>query len=306
MPTRRRLTKRAALPLPGRRFLTRPRLVGAGITLTALLLVYIASAVHTANSYVQRLGSATFSFMGQLQFEGQDFLSPMDSDMAFSGSFSRAGQFAASTRFLGTWAGRDYAGDARITSGRLYFNLSGASMPVIRYRQGSYLLSLESGRWYTAGLDESIYDSVCAHNEPSTLQGKLQLYRAVKNLRLTPSPWVNFFASRGGHPAVHLSGTLSGTQLASLLQALQAAAPPGCGSINTLGLSAEDLKHVATRLDLYANTSHDQLVVTLSDKTLGAKATLTLDTYNYNQPVSIPKPTGATDLGALYSAARVR
>jgi hypothetical protein len=175
-------------------------------------------------------------------------------------------------------------------------------MPVIRYRQGSFLLPLVDSKWYSAKADESLYNNICAHDQPSTLQGKLEFYRLIKNLKLNPSPWVNFWSSVGNSPATHLSGTLSGDQLAAIWTAYGKAAPPGCADPNTIGFTADDLKHVTTKVDLFTARAQDQLVISLSDKSLGAKATITLITSNYGHAKPVTIPAKSTDLNALYAS----
>src|SRR6185503_18154176 len=107
--------------------------------------------------------STAFTYVGSLHFEGQDFLMPLNSNMAFSGNFNRTPATQAQMAFLGNWAGRNYSGSARLTASQLYFNLSGPEMPVIRYRQSQNLLPLVADKWYQASVDESLYDNVCAH-----------------------------------------------------------------------------------------------------------------------------------------------
>ncbi|HEY2003960.1 MAG TPA: hypothetical protein VGH44_02485 [Candidatus Saccharimonadia bacterium] len=283
--------------------LTKPRLIGLVAAVVLLLIgVYALAAVTAVSTYQHRLASGSFIFTGSLIFTGQDFLSPMNTNMNFSGTYTQSdGQPAISTEFLGSWATREYSGSARVLAGKLYFALSSPDMPTVRYRQGSYLYQLEAGRWYTASLDNSIYNNVCANTQPPTVASKLELYRTIKQLKITPSPWVNLWASVGNERATHVSGSISGSQLASLWDAAQKATPAGCTD-NTIGLSSDDLKHFTTHLDLYSGQDGtDQLKITLTDKTLGATATLTLTTSHYGQAPGIPAPTDATDLASLFA-----
>jgi len=282
---------------------TKPRLIGLGAAVIVLLLgIYVLAAVDTLSAYRQRLATGAFDFSGTLTFTGQDFLSPMDTNLNFSGAYTQSGgQPAASTDFLGNWATHEYSGSARVLAGKLYLALSGPVMPTIRYRQGSYLYQLEAGRWYTASLDSSIYNNICANTQPSTTAAKLELYRTAKQLKLTPSPWVNFWSSAAVGHATHLSGSLSGGQVAALWDAAQKAAPAGCTN-NTIGLSSDDLKHFATHVDLYAGRGgSDLLIITLSDKTLGATATISLTTSHYGQTTDVSAPPSATNLAAMFA-----
>jgi hypothetical protein len=272
--------------------------VGAVIV---ILAVYVLGAVAAVSGYQKRLSSQSLSYDGHLEFSGSDFLSTLTTDMAFSGGLSRTGDLAASTQFLGSWAGHDYSGEARITGGLLYYNVSGPDMPVIRYRQTANLIPLKPGVWYSNKLGVSLYDNYCDRAGDASVGAKLALYRTIKTLHITPSPWVDYFAIRGPYHAVHVSGSLPGSQLAALYQAATKAEPEGCDSFNTLGISAEDLKHVSTHVDLYSNEDHDELIITLQDKTLGAKARIVLTTYNYDRPVQVALPTGVTNLNALFS-----
>jgi hypothetical protein len=248
------------------------------------------------------LGSSSFTYTGSLIFQGQDFLSPMNTDMNFSGNYFGGSVPALTGNFLGNWAGRNYSGKAQLQSGRLYFSLNGPDMPVIRYRQSQYLVPLQAGAWYSAKADESLYDNVCAHTHPSTLENKLALYRTIKSLKLMPSPWINFWSRIFNSRATHVSATVSGDQLGRLWDAVQKAAPPGCGDPNTLGLSSADLKLVSTRVDLYASADDlDSLAITLTDKTLGATATINLLTSNYGHATPLSAPPPATNLNAVYA-----
>ena len=299
--------KKPAAGRPKPRFrLTRPRLVGLGATVVVLLLaVYVTAGIRTVSDYRARLASGSFNFAGSFTFTGQDFLSPMDSNMNFNGTYrSPTGQKpSASALFFGNWASRDYSGEGRLSGGLLYFNLSGPVMPVIRYRQGPDLLPLQAARWYSAKADESLYDNVCAHDQPASLQGKLELYRTIKSLQLIPSPWINFWSGLQNLNATHLSAALSGDQLAKIWDAAQKAAPPGCNDPNTLGITSDDLKHVTAHVDLLAahDGTADQLTVTLNDKTLGAAASLKFLTSSYGQATPAPPPGNATDLNAMYA-----
>lgn len=299
--------KKAAPSRPKAKFhIPHPRLVGLAAALVVLLVAaYIIAGLKTVSSYQSRLAAGSFNFTGSFTFNGQDFLSPMDSNMAFSGTYAAnaSTQPSASASFIGNWAGREYSGATRLAAGRLYFNLSGPTMPVIRYRQGSFLLPLEPGQWYSAKADESLYDNLCAHTQPSSLQGKLELYRTIKSLKLMPSPWVNFWSQLSGTSATHLSATLSGDQLAGIWNAVQKASPPGCSDPNTLGITADDLKHVTANVDLISahNGSADRLTISLADKTLGANAAINLTTSGYGQASPAPAPANATDINAIYA-----
>lgn len=311
MTTARKSTTKGIRKAPSKRSsktrlrVPHPRLVGLVAALVVLILTaYFIAGYRTVSAYKTRLASSSFNFTGSFTFEGQDFLSPMNSNMNFSGVYATTNnQPAASASFIGNWATRDYSGEARLAAGRLYFNLSGPVMPVIRYRQGSYLLPLNSGQWYSAKADESLYDNVCAHDQPASLQAKLELYRTIKSIKLTPSPWINFWSTLQGTTATHLSGTLSGDQLAKLWDATQKAAPPGCANPNTLGITSEDLKHMTARFDLIAahNGSADRLTVNLADKSLGATVQLALLTSNYGAVSPAPAPADATNINAIYA-----
>jgi hypothetical protein len=273
---------------------------GAG-GLLLLVAVYVAAALAAVQGYSNRIASSSLAYDGQFQFNGQDFLSTLNSNLAFSGAFTGSPNLAADSKFLGAWAGHEYSGTAQLAAGSLYFNISGPVMPVIRYRQSAYLVTLKAGQWYSETVGESLYDNICAHNQSSTIASKLDLYRTIRTLRISPSPWVNFFSMHNGIRSTHLSGSLSGDELAKLYQAATSAQPPGCNSFNTLGLSADDLKHVSTHIDLFTNKAHDTIIVTLSDKTLGATARLALSTYKYNQPVQVTPPSNVVNLNSIFA-----
>jgi hypothetical protein len=278
------------------------KLTVAATILVLLVAAYILGALAAASAYSRHLSSGNYDFSGHITFTGSDFLSPLNSDMTFNGSNGGTKIVNASSSFTGNWAGHEYSGSSRLTDGRLYFNLSGPVMPVIRYRQGSFLLPLKDSEWYSAKADESLYNNLCAHNQSSTLEGKLAFYRLIRNLKINPSPVVNFWSSIGSSPATHLSATLSGDQLAAVWTAYGKAAPPGCADPNTIGFTADDLKHVSTHVDLYSAHNKDQAVISLNDKTLGAKATITLITSNYGHAKPAPVPVKFTDLNALYAS----
>jgi hypothetical protein len=284
-----------------RRILAYWRVLAWAATAGILIAAYLIGAAAAWNGYRSRISSDSLTYDGHFEFTGQDFLSPMDSNVAFSGGVTKQPSFAASLQFLGNWFTHDYTGEARLTSGNLYFNISAPQMPVIRYRQSGFLVPLTANTWYQASLGDSLYDNICDRKQSATVGQKLEFYRALKTLKVQPSLWVNFFASRGGHHAVHLSGSVSGAQIAALYDAARHAEPQGCDSFNTLGFSTADLKHVTAHLDLYAAPSRDEVVVTLSDGTLGAKASMVLATYKYNQPVTVSVPEPFISLNAIYA-----
>lgn len=308
-PRKQTVSRRRIRKKPWLRLKLTPKWLKAGAIAAVILLLagaYVLAALGAVNGYKKRLATGTFAFSGRLTFMGQDFLSPLNSDMAFDGTYAATNPPLGNVHFTGNWGNRAYTGDAQAADRRLYFALSGPDMPVIRYRQGSFLLPIQAGREYSARIDESLYDNICAHNQAASLEGELNLYRTIKGLKLSPSPWVNFWASTGRQPATHVSANLSGKQLAGLWTALQQAAPPGCGDPNTLGFTGDDLQHVATHIDLYAGRTQDKLVMTLTDKTLGANATITFITNDYGRFSPRPAPANATDLNALYARLGLR
>jgi hypothetical protein len=277
------------------------RLVAAVVALLLVGTVYVLAARGAVRGYQKRMASGKFSFSGNLTFVGQDFLSPLNSNLNFQGEYSGGAPVQGYAHFNGNLTNHGYVGDTQIANSRLYLALTGPDLPVIRYRQGSFLLPLASGSEYSAKLDESLYDNICAHNQPASLQGKLELYRTMRNLKLSPSPYVDFWSSSGGKPATAVSGSLSGAQLAAFWKALQNAAPPGCGDPNTLGFTSDDLKHMSTHLTLYAGKNQDTIKVTLNDKSLGAHAVFTLTTWDYGQFTAKPVPVRPIDLNAIYA-----
>jgi hypothetical protein len=305
MATRKKLKARGSKAQKAHfQFKLTPKVIKLSAAVAAVLLlggVYLIVARSAFDGYKKRMATGEFSYSGNLIFVGQDFLSPLNSDLNFGGAYSGSNPIQGSAHFSGNWGNRTYTGDAQVASGRLYLALNGPDMPVIRYRQGAFLLPLEAGREYSAKIDESLYDNVCAHTQPATLQGKLELYRAMKNLKLSPSPLVNFWSSMEGQPATHLSASLSGQQLATLWAALQNAAPPGCGDPNTLGFTSDDLKHMSTHVDLFAGKAQDTIKVTLKDKTLGANASFSLTTSHYGEFTPKPVPVTSTDINAIYA-----
>jgi hypothetical protein len=254
------------------------------------------------DSYIKRtLGANSFDYTGSLTFEGSDFLSALSTNMTFQGALHRTGTgVSTASSFNGIWAGHSYTGQTITDSGELYFYLNGPVMPVIRYKQSSSLFPLVS-RWYKERIDESLYDNVCEHATPATLQGKVALYKAVKSISVTPSPFVNYLSFRNSIRSTHISGWVNSAQLPKLWEALHDAAPAGC-DLNTIGLNADDTKHVSVYIDLYSNHSFDELVVTLNNKLLGAKSVIGITTSNYNGALPLKPAPPALDLNSVFAS----
>jgi len=97
------------------------------------------------------------------------------------------------------------------------------------------------------------------------------------------------------------TGQTSLTERRVIGTAESSAARHGCTN-NTIGLSSDDLKHFATHVDLYAGRGgSDLLIITLSDKTLGATATISLTTSHYGQTTDVSAPPSATNLAAMFA-----
>ncbi len=271
------------------------------LILAALLyLGYVLPAKRAVKAYGQRLShSKTLSFQTTAKFTGSDFLSALNTDINSSGHLNRANGLTATALFAGVWMGKHYLGESDIDQGRLFAKLTGPSLPVIRYKQSSFLVPMQP-EWYSAKLDGSIFDNICENRLQSSNQDKLNLYRNFKQFKVKSSWWVNFWSHYAGHRATHLSGTVPNVQLPQLLTSLQKALPPGCG-LNTLGFSPSDSSKWDVHYDLYLQSQHDTIKLAITDKTLGAHTAITLNTFDYNKPATIPTPPPAIDLNQIYS-----
>jgi len=250
-----------------------PPLALAAVILVLLVTTYALAALTAASSYRRHLAAGNFDFSGHIKFSGQDFLSPSTATWPLAAVMPAIIPSRPARTSLATGATISTPAPAHSPPGRLYFNLNGPVMPVIRYRQGTFLLPLAAGHG-TPPRPTSRSTTTFASTTnlpPSRANSSFIAYSKTSNCR--PHLGSNFRPLSNGSPATHLTATLSGAQLADIWTAYGKAAPPGCADPNTIGFTGDDLKHVTTHVDLYAGRVQDEVVITLSDKTLGAKAT---------------------------------
>lgn len=112
----------------------------------------------------------------------------------------------------------------------------------------------------------------------------------------TNSPFVNTkragTATIDGHKVVHYTGDLDMTKLQAIVNQANGGLPESC----QIKLDPNHVKGTTVRYDLWHGADYDHMVVKVSDAVAQTNATVTLDTSQYNQPVTIKAPTGAKSL----------
>ncbi|MBW3538548.1 hypothetical protein KY386_03610 [Candidatus Parcubacteria bacterium] len=277
----------------------RRRWLVLGLAAAVLVLgagaLYVAAAQKPFQDYQHKLSAAqNASFSGRLQFSGDSFLSAMNSDMEFEGSYDRsvASKPKGELGFKGTWGKQNYDGQARLDDGSLYFKLGGPLLPVIRYRQSNLLYPL-SADWHKTKLDQSLFDNYCQPG-PSAKPAGLSLYRLSRQVKTQNSPWVNLWESLEGRRVAHYRGTVDSGSVPELIDGLNRELPAGCG----LAFTGADFKSLKISYDLWTSPDWDRLRVQGEDDALGARFTLTLDSQGYGQ-AKVAAPPPAVDLNQL-------
>ncbi len=274
-------------------------IVVVAVVLLAVGLLWLAQALvakSAVDRMIKRYGSInSAAFSGQLKFSGEDFLAPFKSDLQFSGHYQRgSGGIAADTAFRGQYLNRQYDGQAVVDAGKLYFNLSGPDMPVIRFNQLTKLYQIVPA-WHVNRLDKSIYDLYCENRPGSSGPQALELYRVVRMLKLKQTSPANPFARLKGDWATQIRGKVDPANLSEIFDRLNAALPAGCG----FAQNPDDLQRLKIDYEFLIGSKADQLKLTIRDPGLGSTLELTLSAGDFDKPVTIIPPPSAIDLNKL-------
>lgn len=256
-------------------------LIGLAVLGLIYSLAFAWPAQRAATRYRDRLFTAkSAGWSLGFSFLGEDFLQLYNSNMTLQGRFVRPmpDQFEADGSWQGRFFGKDYQGDGVISNGNLHFNLRGADLPVIRFKQTELLYPLES-RWYQTKLDHTAFDYMCAGRKDAKAPSPASLYRLLRSLDVRPSPVINPWSSIEGKPALYQHGSIDNGRLPKLIEALNAQLPEGC----PLSFAPEQALEWQVGYQLWTGDNADRFTLTIADKSLGSITKLQLDTHDYGK-----------------------
>lgn len=245
-----------------------------GVVIVGVVIgLYAAFAAYSHQRAISDLKEIRNSTVkARLQLKGDDLLSAVATDITFAGQQVTSPKNQLSGQFTGTFFGKDYRGEGISQDGNLYFKLNGSEMPVLHYRQSQFYYRI-TPEWHSVKLDKSIFDEYCeVRDEADERTQPLALYRALKGVKASPSPIVNPFSSLEGASATHVSGKLTGDSVRNFISALMKSLPEGC-SVNTIGLSPEDLTDLDARYAIWTGKEASRIKIDIKDKSTGLKLT---------------------------------
>lgn len=249
-------------------------------------------------AYHKRINnSKTASFSGNLTVNGKDFFSQYSSNLNFSGSYDQTDPTvpAGQAQFHGTFATKQYDGQAVIKDGQAYVNLHGPDMPILRYRQSPLTYRIHSDNWYQLSLDRTLFDDFCQADQSGTFP-QPQLYNRITGMIKLNDP---FFAGGGrvdGHWAVRYHGSVDSSSLAAAVKELGKEFPQQC----SFPLKDFDFRLLHLSYDLWTANGYDKLQVSYNQPLLGGSAKWSVATTDYGKPVNITVPDGAINLNQLW------
>lgn len=276
--------------------------------LAAAILLFsagVGEAVQILNrqqaliDFVGKLQAAqSANLSGNFVFTGRDFLSIYNSDVRFDAAYRQGpGQpLDSAAKFYGKFATKSYDGQALTHLGELYFNLAGADLPVIRYKQSQQLYQIQP-QWYKSRIDRSLYDYACQSHAQVEQSATLRLYGLLSNVHPGQARMVAK-EKLDGHDVTHYVGSVAPGNFPDLAKQFYNQLPPDCSP----PFGPSDLKDVKLDYDLWTSPDFDRIKFSLDDKVLHANGYLQADISNYNGPVDIPTPPPAIDLHQLLEA----
>lgn len=269
-------------------------------TVVAIILLGLAAYILPARAAAQRLttklaGASNIHYTGSLVMTGSSFLSVLDSNLTFSGSY--ATKAANQLNYDGVFASRNYRGSFISSHGKLYSQMTGNDLPFIRFNQGIATYHITPGDWYSSKLDTSLYKYYCETRPDTKYPSPLVWYQAIRQIKLHPSPLIGYDQKVAGHSTTHLRGTISGKDLNTAWANINSTLPEGCEWNNQL----EDLSGMEITFDTWTSASFDRIVLHFNDKDLGVTGNLTLNLDQYNQPANVMVPPSAKNLADIFS-----
>jgi hypothetical protein len=258
---------------------------------------YYAPARAAWKQFNQRLGAShSAHYAGTFEFEGQQFLSALNSNLKFEGEYdkSQPGKLVVGTKFDGLWAAQRYDGQAAVDGRNLYFKVDGPVRPVIRYSQSNFLYPLTPA-WHKTPLDDSLYSNYCETRDGFKAPTGLFWIQTARSIKFRTSPLLNPWARLNGNRAVHFKGTVDTVSLVEAIDKINSSLPSSCG----LAIAGSDLAKAKVSYDFWTGSDFDRLVLRLEDNSLGATATLTLQSGLYGQAQKVDLPAAAVDLGQI-------
>lgn len=226
---------------------------------------------------------------------GSSFLSVLDSNLTYSGVYST--KAANQLNYAGTFASRQYTGTFIANKGQLYSQMTGSDLPFIRYNQGIATYHITPNDWYTTPIDTSLYKNYCETRPDTKFPSPLVWYQAIRQVKMQPSPLIEYGQKVDGHSTTHLRGSISGKDFNIAWNNINSTLPDGCEWNNQI----EDLSGLVIHYDAWTSTSFDRIQLNFSDKDLGVKGTLVLNMDQYNQPQTVAIPTVTKSLPDIFS-----
>ena len=271
--------------------------VVAVIVVAALLAAYILPARAASHQFNDKLAAAnSFHFAGTLKVTGSSFLSVLNSNLNFSGNYTKKGQ-GDQIDYNGVFASRSYTGSLIATGGNLYSKISGSDMPFIRYNQGIATYHLNSGDWYSNKIDSSLYKYYCETKPDTKYPSPLIWYQAIRQIKNQPSALIAYDQKVDGHVTTHLRGSFAGKDISSAWNNINSSLPTGCEWNNLLG----DISDIKVNYDLFTSKNYDEIQLHFNNPQLGVSGELVATLDQYDVASTVTAPSGAISLSNIFA-----
>jgi len=269
--------------------------VAVGIVVLAAA-AYVLPAAAAARALNKKLDSAqSFAMTGNLTIKANSFLSVLSSNLNFNGTYSA--KSANSLNYSGVFASRNYTGSFITDHSQLYSQMTGADLPFIRYNQGLDTYHILPSVWYQTKADNSLYKYYCETRPDTKYPSPLVWYQALRQVKLRPSPLIEYAQTVDGHSTTHLQGSISGQELNAAWNNINSSLPDDCQWNNLLA----DVSGLNVHYDAWTSKSFDQIELHFNDKDLGINGTMLLKLNQYNQAPAPVVPTNTLDLANIFA-----
>lgn len=272
-------------------------ILGAGSWLAWVRFAPAGPAAPAYTAFYQRLAKAnSFKTSGSITFSGKDFLSIYNTDLKYDGSYDKAevAKPLSHFNFNGKLATKDYVGEAFTKAGELFFNLSGADLPTIRYNQLTFLYHLNAGQWYASRHDRSLFSVYCEVRPDSKYPNPELPQRTLAQLKVRHAKLVNANDTVDGKPAAHYTATVDNNSLVAAYDSLNKELPDDC----QMHLPGYNLYALTINYDLWVGNGFDKSKISFNALDSGGAWENTVS--DYNSSVTATPPAKYIDLNQVW------
>lgn len=164
-----------------------------------------------------------------------------------------------------------------------------------KFEAGAWLsnfgVKIES-KWYKMKVDTALKDLDKDECKMDTEANGLISSPIISNLPVKDTKRVAFSEKIAGHTAAHYSGEIDFSKINAYADSLNSKLPAKC----KITVKQSDFDGLSVKYDLYSSKNFDRLDLKITSKPAKSDVSLTLDTQNYNQSISIEKPTDAKEI----------